>query len=150
MWNTIWKSESLRMVTYCSQLCILIVIEFFVNCSHLPWILMSPPALSGSSIMLPKDRPCTSNLINSPSNTRTRRLLFLSDLSSSHSPIHSKQLKWMETDIKLNTYKKSCWSHSPNYYSVFWLQLHVKPHFFKQYEHKCTCNAQVYVPLQHY
>lgn len=51
----------------------------------------------------------------------------------------------MEADIKLNICKKSCWSHPPPNYSVFWLQFHVKPHFCKWYEHKCTCNAQVWV-----
>lgn len=28
---------------------------------------------------------------------------------------------------------------------MFWLHFRVKPYFFKQYEHKCTCNAQVWV-----
>lgn len=63
---------------------------------------------------------------------------------SSNSPIHATELKRiMKIDIKLKIHE-TCWSHPPNY-SVFWLLFHVKPYFFKRYEHKCTCNAQVWV-----
>lgn len=111
-WNILWKRASLRIVIYCFQLCMLIIIPFFLLPTIAFFGFCCHPMFFLAQASHPHEQDFALQASNLPVIHETEYSCFcqtsVSLPSSSNSPVHAKELKRrMKIDARLKIHKSA-------------------------------------------